>query len=84
MSESREIHRKRLVGLKAYYAQPRHGLPARPQQVDALSRQLDAYPIGGILPEEPRNLLAHCGQWHAVTTLPQRLACCGYVVGDTP
>lgn len=28
------------------------------------------------------NQIAHCGMWHPITTLPQRLLCCGYVLGE--
>lgn len=26
------------------------------------------------------NCIAHCGQWHAITAIPQQLTCCGYIL----
>ena len=41
---------------------------------------LTELPIGGVLPDIPGPLAAHCRGWHAVTALPLTLPCCGVVL----
>jgi hypothetical protein len=74
---SREVERQRLKNLLVYHRKHR-----RPRLVTHLQRTLDEMPIGGILPDEPRNLVAHCGAWHPVVTLPLVLPCCGWVLEE--
>ena len=69
--------RRHSVQFRIWYAR-RHGQSDR---VPALAEQLTEYLIGGILPDEPRNLVACCGTWWPLADLPVVLPCCGRRVG---
>mgnify|MGYP003394361587 FL=1 len=76
---TRERRRRALKASIAHFTQPSYGLPAREAHLYAAREALAELPIGGVLPDIPGPLIAHCGGWHAVTTLPLTLPCCGTV-----
>ncbi len=68
----REVCRKRLLNRLA--SAERKGDQA---QSAMLRAQLAHYPIGGIHPDVVASMLAHCGQWHIMETIPFVVPCCG-------
>lgn len=74
-AEHRELRRKRLKNLHAYWL--RQGKTA---VAHALHKQLVQLPIGGIAPDVPEPLMAHCGQWWRLHGVPFICPACEMVV----
>ena len=75
--QNREQRRHRLYSLHRKYRQRQQGAT---QICVALGNALAQLPIGGIAPDIPEAMIAHCGQWHVVHTLPWRCPTCAQVV----
>ena len=77
-----DVHR-RISRLRSARARARRD--HQPGVDAALTRMLGAIQSPAfILPDEPRNCVAHCGQWHPVPTIPYVLPCCGAQLGGQP
>ena len=78
----RERARARLVGLRAYYGRPFDGDPSqrRAARAAALEEALQQLPVGGVLPDAPGTLIAHCGTWWPLKELPWVAPCCGWML----
>ena len=73
----RERERVRLVGLRTYYREQ-----GRAREAQGAEEQLAQYPIGGVLPDEPGTLIAHCGQWWPLEGLSWTAPCCGWTLKE--
>ena len=73
---SREHTRKLLLSMVHYERSQ-----GREDGAAAITRTLRQLPIGGILPDEPRNLVACHGRWHPIPGVPWVLPCCGRRIG---
>ena len=71
----RERRRKAMYGTMCYHRAAGHASVAA-----AIAKQLRAWPIGGMFPEEPRPLVTHCGEWYVVENVPLVMPCCGVVL----
>lgn len=82
---SREVYRKKLSNLLVYYKRV-HIDSERLDKVQSdtvyrkVQNALSELPIGGILPDETRQLVAHCHRWHVIDTIPFTTPCCGTVL----
>jgi hypothetical protein len=78
----REQRRKRLLNVRRYWTQK----GGATQMLAALNKQLAQLPIGGIAPEITEPLVAHCGTWWRLRTLPFVCPRCSatFLIGDTP
>ena len=72
----RERRRATIVQLIRYHRTYGHSAKSG-ARLDQLRSELSQYPIDGILPDLPGPLLACCGQWWPVESIPLTTPCCG-------